>query len=134
MDPELQAALSKGAERLCVSFDEYMASLEVVSDELGMDFAASVAGYEPELKLVHDDNVEKLDIYNFQDIAACARKFADQLEAGEQGEPTRLIVVVETSDGLTVSVWGENVNGYGLVGLLEAAKLRAYECNVLGDD
>jgi hypothetical protein len=87
------------------------------------------------LKLIHDEgNVERLDVYNFQDIADCARRFADQLEAGEQGEPSRLIVVSETSGGLTLSVWGENVNGYELVGLLEAAKLRAYECNVLGDE
>jgi hypothetical protein len=88
------------------------------------------------LKLVHDDsvNIEKLDVYNFQDIAGCARRFADQLEAGEQGEPSRIIVVAELPEGLAINVWGENVNGYELVGMLEAAKLHAYEANVLGDD
>lgn len=84
------------------------------------------------LKLV--DNVSELPVYNFQDIAACARKWADQLELGEQGDVTRAVVVLDTPDGLAICVWGDNVNGYEMVGLLEAAKLHAYEFNVVGDD
>jgi hypothetical protein len=86
------------------------------------------------LKLVHDDSVEVLPVYNFQDIAGCARRFADQLEAGEQGEPVRIVLLIETSDGVALALWGENANGFELIGLLEAGKLRAYEANMVGDD
>ena len=87
------------------------------------------------LKLVHDDaDVIPLDVYNFQDIAGCARRFADQLEAGEQGpEPSRVVVLLDTPDGIALCVWGEVANGFELMGLLEAAKLHAYETNVADD-
>jgi hypothetical protein len=84
------------------------------------------------LKLV--DNVEPLPVYNFQDIASCARRFADQLQAGEQGEPIRAIMVLQLPDGIALSVWGENTTGFELLGILEAAKFRSYEAHVLDDD
>jgi hypothetical protein len=88
-----------------------------------------------DIRLVHDaSNVEPLDVYNFQDIAGCARRYADQLEAGEQGEPERVILVAILPDGIALSIWGENANGYEIVGILEAAKLRAHETNVLGGE
>lgn len=77
------------------------------------------------LKLV--GNVEELPVYNFQDIAGCARKFADQLEAGEQGEPIRIIAVIQTDDGIALAVWGEIASGYELIGVLDAARLRAHD-------
>lgn len=40
---------------------------------------------EVTIKIAVDNTVSELPIYNFKDIAACARKWADQLEAGEQG-------------------------------------------------
>jgi hypothetical protein len=83
------------------------------------------------LKIVADNTVE-LQVYNFQDIAACARRFADQLEAGEQGEPTRVVLVVETDEGLGLSIWGEIATGFELVGILDAAKMRAHES--IGED
>ena len=89
------------------------------------------------LKLVHDDsvNIEKLDVYNFQDIAGCARRFADQLETDEEGpRPSRVVVILDTPEGIALCVWGENANGYEMVGILESAKLRAHEAQVLGDD
>jgi hypothetical protein len=87
------------------------------------------------VKLVHDaDNVEELPVYNFQDIAGCARRFADQLDAGELPDLIRAIVVVHTPEGIGINVWGENSDGYELLGLLEAAKVRAYEANVLDED
>jgi hypothetical protein len=78
------------------------------------------------------DNVTQLDVYNYQDIANCARRFADQLEAGEGPEPSRAILILDTPEGIALCVWGENANGYELLGLLEAAKMHAYEAN-LGD-
>jgi hypothetical protein len=87
------------------------------------------------LKLVADEaEVIPLDVYNFQDIAGCARRFADQLERGVQGEPTRVVVVLDTPDGVALAIWGENVSGFEIVGLLEVAKMHAYENNVLGDE
>jgi len=86
------------------------------------------------VKLVHDaDNLVSLDVYNFQDIAGCARRFAEQLEAGSQGDVTRVIAVIETPEGITLGMWGDETNGYELVGILEAAKLHAYDANVSDD-
>lgn len=75
-----------------------------------------------------------LDVYNFQDIAGCARRFADQFEAGLHGEPNRVIVVMESDEGIALSIWGDNVSGYELMGILEAAKFRAYDVNVCGEE
>lgn len=80
------------------------------------------------------DNTVELNVYNFQDIAACARRFADQLEAGEQGKPTRIMLILDTPDGVALNLWGENVNGLEMMGLLEVAKQRAYESNICGDE
>lgn len=85
------------------------------------------------LELVSDNTIE-LQVYNFQDIAACARKFADQLEAGEQGEPSRVIVILDTPDGVALNLWGESVNGLEMIGLLEIAKMRGYESNAGGEE
>jgi hypothetical protein len=87
------------------------------------------------LKLAHDSaNVEKLEVYNFQDIAGCARRFADQLEAGMHGEPNRVLMVIETDEGIGLAIWGENASGFEMMGILDCAKTRAYEAHVLGDD
>jgi hypothetical protein len=87
------------------------------------------------MKLVHDaDTLAELSVYNFRDIAGCARRFADQLEAGEQGEPIRVIAVIELSEGIALCTWGENASGYELLGILEAAKFRAYEANLTEDE
>ena len=80
------------------------------------------------LKLVAPDNVAELPVYNFQDIAGCARRFADQVEAKEQGDVQRVIALIQTEDGIGIAVWGDITNsGYELAGMLEAAKLRAFD-------
>ncbi len=81
------------------------------------------------LKLVPPDNIAELPVYNFKDIAGCARKFADQLEAGKHGEPTRAVMVLDTPDGVTVEYWGATANGLEILGVLEVAKFRIYEAN-----
>lgn len=78
------------------------------------------------LKLVVPDNVAELPVGNLMDIAGMARRFADHLDAGEYGEVTRAVVIVETSDALTLLGWGENTTAYELMGMFEAAKLRAF--------
>jgi hypothetical protein len=85
------------------------------------------------LKLV-SDNVEQLQVYNFQDLAACARRFADQLEAGEQGNPFRIILLSQSDDGLAISGWGESFSAYELMGLFEAAKLRVFADDAIADE
>jgi hypothetical protein len=78
------------------------------------------------LKLVSDSTVTELDVYNFQDIAACARRYADQIESNEQGVLSRCVVIAQTDEGIAISVWGENTSAYELMGLFEAAKLRVF--------
>ena len=80
------------------------------------------------LRLVPDEPA-KLDVYNFRDIADCARRWADQMEDGEQGEPTRIILVADLPGGLALSLWGENASGYEIMGILEAAKIQAHDAN-----
>lgn len=81
------------------------------------------------LKVVIDNtNVEALQIYNFRDIADCARRFANELEAKEHGNVQRVIVVVQTDEGVGLNIWGEDAaSGYEVSGILEAAQLRALD-------
>ena len=85
------------------------------------------------LRLVETDNVAELSVYNFQDLVACARRFADQLEEGVQGEPFRVALVIQSNDGLTISVWGESADAHQLMGLFEAAKLTVFADHVTED-
>lgn len=84
------------------------------------------------LKLVSDNTVE-LPVYNFQDIVACARKWAEQLETGKQGEPFRVAVIALSDEGIAISVWGESADPHQLMGLFEAAKLQVFADSVTGD-
>jgi hypothetical protein len=86
------------------------------------------------MKPVHDaDNTIPLDVYNFKDIAGCARRFADQLEAGVQGEPIRVVAIIETPEGVGLALWGENATRFEIMGLLEVAKQRHYEEHFIDD-
>ena len=79
------------------------------------------------MKLVVDNtNVETIPVENINDIAAMARKFADEIEAGEHGDVTSVTVLIETAGSLHRESWGEMPSGYELMGLLEAAKLAVF--------
>ena len=79
------------------------------------------------LKLVTDNPT--VEISNISTIADAARKFADELDAGEHGDVTSVTVLIETVGTLSRETWGEVPTGYELVGMLEVAKL-----GVLDDD
>lgn len=79
------------------------------------------------LKLVTDNPT--VEISNLATIADAARKFADELDAGEHGDVTSVTVLIETVGTLGRETWGEVPTGYELVGMLEVAKL-----GVLDDD
>lgn len=86
------------------------------------------------MKLVIDnDTVATLPIGNLMDIGGMARRFADQLDAGEYGEVVRTLTVVETDTGLVILGWGENVTAYEMMGIFEAAKLRVFADDVIED-
>lgn len=86
------------------------------------------------MKLVvdNDTNIQELPVYNYSDIASCARRFGDELEAGKHGEPTRVILLLDKPTGLTVEYWGATANGLELMGLLSIAQHHLYE--TAGDD
>jgi hypothetical protein len=85
------------------------------------------------LKLV-SDNVSELPVGNLMDIGGMARRFADDLDAGEYGDVLRTIVVAQRDDGaLVILGWGENTSAYELMGLFEAAKLRVFADDVIED-
>ena len=82
---------------------------------------------------VDNTNVSEFPHANLNDIAAMARKFADDLESGKYGETARVIVIAENECGLNIFGWGANTTPYELMGLFEASKLRVF-AEDLGDD
>jgi hypothetical protein len=85
------------------------------------------------LKLVSDNTVE-LPVGNLMDIGGMARRFADDIDAGEYGEVVRTIALIETPTGLVILGWGENTSAYELMGLFEAAKLRVFADDAIDDE
>lgn len=71
---------------------------------------------------VDDTNVEAFPALNLQDIAACARKFADCLEAGDFGEISMAMLVIETQDTLETLHWGETISIREAIGIFDIAK------------
>lgn len=86
---------------------------------------------EPRLAV---DNVTVLPVANLMDIAGMARKFADDIEAGRYGEPTRAIVILDCGNAMHQFGWGESLSMYEALGILEAAKSVSYESNFGGGD
>jgi hypothetical protein len=82
---------------------------------------------------VVSDNTLPLPIGNLMDIAGMARRFADQIDAGEYGDVIRAVVVLETPEALTTIGWGENTTAYELMGIFEAAKLRVFADDLIDD-
>jgi len=78
------------------------------------------------LKLVTDNTVAELGVCNLQDIATCARRFADEVEAGEHGDVVQVTVLIETVDRLKRESWGEMPSGYELMGIFQAATLAVF--------
>lgn len=66
------------------------------------------------------------------DIAAMARKFADDLEAGEYGDCLSALVIVNTDNDMHLFNWGEAFSYHESVGVLEFAKGHVIR-EVLGD-
>jgi hypothetical protein len=85
------------------------------------------------LKLVSDNTVE-LPVGNLMDIGGMARRFAEDMDAGEYGDVFRTVVIVQREDGaLHILGWGENTCAYELMGLFEAAKLRVFADDAIED-
>lgn len=79
------------------------------------------------MKLVIDNsNIETIPVGNLMDIGGMARRFADQVEAKDYGEVTRVMVIVETPDGLSANLWGENANGYEKIGMLASLQMMIF--------
>ena len=86
------------------------------------------------IELAVDNTVVTLPVGNLSDIAGMARRFADQIEAGEYSGPTRAIVIVDRDDGLTVLSWGQGLSAYELMGIFEAAKLNVFAEDLADDE
>lgn len=79
------------------------------------------------MKLVIDNtNVETIPVGNLQDIGGMARRFADGVEANDYGEVTRVMVIVETTDGLSASLWGENASSFEKIGMLATLQMMIF--------
>jgi hypothetical protein len=84
------------------------------------------------LKLV--SNIAELPVTNYADIAAMARKFADELEAGEHGTLHRAVLICQADDtSLSIHGWGESTSAYEMMGLFEAAKLNVFADQLVDD-
>ena len=71
-------------------------------------------------------NVETFPLQNLNDIAAMARRFADDLEADKYGDVQRVILIAENESGLNILGWGSHTTAYELMGMFEASKLRVF--------
>ncbi len=71
---------------------------------------------------VDNTNVEQFPGPNLRDIAVMARKFADDVEAGNFGEVETALVVLEGSEGVQTFGWGDVVSFRETIGTLEIAK------------
>lgn len=67
-------------------------------------------------------NVVPLPTRNLNDIAAMARKLADDIDGGEYGSTNACIVVLESDTGLVTFGWGDADDSMRVIGLLEAGK------------
>ena len=79
------------------------------------------------------DNVTQIPCSNLRDVSAMARKFADDIDAGEYGEVDRVICIAENETGISIFGWGIGTSAYELMGLFEAAKLRVFADDMIDD-
>lgn len=70
---------------------------------------------------------------NWRDIAGCARDFADRADAGEFGEITRAMLVLDTDTGFHTLSWGEAACPIYVVGMLQCAQFTAFADGVSDD-
>jgi len=73
------------------------------------------------LKLVTDNTVE-LPVENVMDLPGQARHFADRLEAGDFGNVSRVLIVIDGAP-LRFQYSGAGASAYELMGLLNAAQM-----------
>ena len=66
-------------------------------------------------------NIVPLPVQNLNNVPALARQLADDIEAGEYGNVSR-VIVVRDADDLHTFGWGDIGDAYAGVGLLDAAK------------
>lgn len=71
---------------------------------------------------VDNTNVEAFPALNLQDIAACARKFADSVDAGEFGQIASAMLVLDVEDGMETLHWGEAMSLREAIGTFDIAK------------
>jgi hypothetical protein len=78
------------------------------------------------LRLVSD--IESPDNTN---VPAMLRQYAKEIEAGEFGDVTMGVLLLESGDVLHL---GEEFSAYEVMGLFEAAKLQTFADTVIEDD
>jgi hypothetical protein len=83
---------------------------------------------------VDNTNVTELPVGNLRDVAGMARRFAEQVDAGQYGGIARAICLIECEGGMPILVWGDETSHYELMGILEAAKLRVFADDLIDDD
>lgn len=81
------------------------------------------------MKLIVDNDVQQLPVRNLMDIPLMARGFADDLEAGDYGDVQRVIVVIDSSEGIRTLGWGDSTGTFEAIGILEAAKIVTFHGN-----
>lgn len=81
---------------------------------------------------VDNTNVEAFPALNLQDIAACARKFADAVDAGEFGRIAMAMVIIETEDSFDTLHWGDAVSIREAIGTFDIAKAH-FIARVIGE-
>jgi hypothetical protein len=70
--------------------------------------------------------IHALPVTNWRNIPSIARDFADRVEAGDFGEVTRAMVVLDTEHGIHTLSWGEEATSLYAMGMFQAASNMAF--------
>jgi len=67
--------------------------------------------------------------HTLRDIAAMMRDMADKLERGEE-TANQVVVMIPRETAVDVFLWGDHLNQYEVIGVLETAKAMFVNCEV----
>jgi hypothetical protein len=83
------------------------------------------------LRLVSDNAEPRSPDY--ANIPEMLRQYAAEIEAGAYGDPICAVLIIERADQLAILGCGEEPTAYEMMGLFEAAKLKAFADDFVDD-
>lgn len=86
------------------------------------------------LRVVSDNtNVAEFPPRGIQNIGDLARGLGEEFDEGKWADVRAVITIVVTESGMVILPWGDNPNGYEMMGIFEAVKLRVFADDMVDD-